>query len=919
VGRRSESELINSFLVAAAREGGALLLVGEPGVGKTALLRSAAEAASALGTRVLQTEGVQFEAEVAFSGLAKALLPVLDEIDGLDSLYRDALRTAIGLGQGSPADRLVVSNAALGLLTRAAVVRPLMLVVDDLQWLDRPSSGVLSFVSRRLAGSAVGFLAAARAGTGMWFDQGGLAIHEVEPLDDGAARELLQARSPALAPAVRSRLLTEAMGNPLALLELPTALTAPQRVAVQSLPTVLPLTDRLQDVFASRVRNLPPASRELLLLAVLDGTAELAVLSAASGDPQLQGITGAERARLVDIEPAPPRVVFRHPLLRSAIMEASTPDERRRAHVALADALVDHPEQRAWHLAEASEKPDETVAELLEQASQQILRRGDASGALAALLRAAELSPRPVDRGRRLAKAAYIGADVTGDLGAVSHLLEEAEQADPDLSQTLGAALGGAYLLLNSDGEVETAHRLLVAALEAYPRPYDPADATIVAALTVLLAVCNFAGRPDLWGPFDAALARFTSSPPAELQLLSQTYPDPARRAAPVLDDLDAAIAALGDEMEQSRIIEVCGAAVYLDRLGACREPMWRVVHDGRESGAVAPAITALTLLAADDYLTGRWEEADNLLEEALGLCEVHGYRLLSWPGQNLQARLAAVRGDYEAASKITEEVSRWAEPRGVQMIRWNCCHTRALAALGQGDFDYAYQQTTAVTPVGTLAPYVPQALWVGMDLVEAAVHSGRRKEAATHVAIMREQGIAALSPRLTLLTAAAAAMAAREDRAGDLFNEALALPGADRWPFDLARVQLAHGEQLRRAGARDNARWQLAAARDTFRWLGAEPWAVRAGRELRASGESQVPDNDVVHGQLSDQEREIASLAAAGMTNKQIGARLFLSHRTVAAHLYRIFPKLGISSRAALADALERITRPEARGGSEQ
>jgi DNA-binding CsgD family transcriptional regulator len=345
---------------------------------------------------------------------------------------------------------------------------------------------------------------------------------------------------------------------------------------------------------------------------------------------------------------------------------------------------------------------------------------------------------------------------------------------------------------------------------------------------------------------------------------------------------------------------------------------MWRVVHDGRESGAVAPAITALTLLAADDYLTGRWREADNLLEEALGLCEVHGYRLLSWPGQNLQARLAAVRGDYEAASKITEEVSRWAEPRGVQMIRWNCCHTRALAALGQGDFDYAYQQTTAVTPVGTLAPYVPQALWVGMDLVEAAVHSACRKEAETHVEVMRDQGIAALSPRLALMTAAAAAMAAHEDRAGDLFNEALALPGVDRWPFDLARVQLAHGEQLRRAGARDTARWQLAAARDTFRWLGAEPWAVRAVRELRASGESQVPDNDVVPGQLSDQEREIASLAAAGMTNKQIGARLFLSHRTVAAHLYRIFPKLGISSRAALADALERITRPEARGESE-
>jgi ATP/maltotriose-dependent transcriptional regulator MalT len=390
--------------------------------------------------------------------------------------------------------------------------------------------------------------------------------------------------------------------------------------------------------------------------------------------------------------------------------------------------------------------------------------------------------------------------------------------------------------------------------------------------------------------------------------LLSQTYPDPAHRAAPVLDDLDAAISALGDEMEQSRIIEVCGAAVYLDRLGGCREPMWRVVHDGRQSGAVAPAITALTLLAADDYLTGRWEEADNLLEQALGLCEVHGYRLLSWPGQNLQARLAAVRGDYEAESKITEEVSRWAEPRGVQMIHWNCCHTRALAALGQGDFDYAYQQASAVTPTGTFAPYVPQALWVGMDLVEAAVHSGRRDEAAAHVAAMRDQEIAVLSPRLALLTAASAAMAARPDRAGELFRGALALPGVDRWPFDLARVRLAYGELLRRAGARDNARWQLAAARDTFRWLGAEPWVVRAGEELRASGESHPPDSDAVLADLTVQERQIAQLAATGLTNKQIGARLFMSHRTVAAHLHRIFPKLGVTSRAALSGALQRV-----------
>jgi DNA-binding CsgD family transcriptional regulator len=801
------------------------------------------------------------------------------------------------------------------LVVAVAAERPLLLVVDDLQWLDRPSSAVLSFVARRLAGSRVGFLAAARSGVESWFDQGGLAVHELEPLDENAATALLRAGSTALAPSVRQRLLTEAQGNPLALLELPSALTPRQRIAVQSLPPVLPLTDRLEALFASRVEHVPAETRALLLLAVLDGTGELGVLRSASGDPQLRGLAAAEQARLLQVDPTDRRLVFRHPLLRSAIVQLSTDGDRRAAHLKLADALTNQPERRAWHLAAACLAPDEAVAALLEETSQHILRRGDAPGAVSALLRAADLSPGRVERGRRVAQAAYIGADVTGDLGHVTHLLDEAKQADPDLSLTLGAALAGAYLLLNSDGDVDTAHRLLVAALETYSRPYDPGDGTIVAALTVLLAVCNFAGRPELWDPFHAALARFDPGPPADLWLLSQTYPDPVRTAAPILDELDAVIDGLGAEVEQSRIMEICGAGVYLDRLTACREPMWRVVRDGRETGAIAPAITALILLAADDYLTGQWDEAEDLLGEALGLCETHGYRLLAWPGQNLQARLAAARGDFEAAWKLTETVSRWAEPRGVRMIRWNCCHTRALAALGQGDFDYAFHQAASVSPVGTLAPYVPHALWVGMDLVEAAVHSGRHVEATAHVAAMHDAGLSALSPRLALLTAGAAAMAAPEDRANDLYNEALGLPGVDRWPFDQARLRLAYGAHLRRSGARVDARQPLTAARDTLRWLGARPWATRAENELRATGESQLRHDDVVAGQLTHQEREIAELAAAGLTNKQIGARLLLSHRTVSAHLYRIFPKLGITSRAAVAGALDRISRFQPEG----
>jgi DNA-binding CsgD family transcriptional regulator len=241
-------------------------------------------------------------------------------------------------------------------------------------------------------------------------------------------------------------------------------------------------------------------------------------------------------------------------------------------------------------------------------------------------------------------------------------------------------------------------------------------------------------------------------------------------------------------------------------------------------------------------------------------------------------------------------------------MIRWNSCHTRTLAALGQGEFDEAYEQAIAVTPIGTFARFVPQALWISMDLVEAAVHSGRREEAAAHVVAMRDHGIAAISPRLALLTAGSAAMAAPEDQADTWYERALATPGADRWPFDLARVQLAYGERLRRARSLVESRSQLRAALETFERLRSRPWADRATQELRATGQNK-PRADRSHRYtLTPQELEIATLAAKGLSNKQIGERLFMSHRTVGAHLYRIFPKLEITSRAALRDALTEI-----------
>ena len=918
-GRAGDLELIRSFVGTATVRGGVLLLSGEPGVGKTALLDAAASEASASGLRVLRAGGAEFEADISFSGLNQLLLPLLEDLSRLDGSHRDALSVALGLVEGAPADRLTVASAVLALLRQAAAPRPLLLVVDDLQWLDRSTGAVLGLVTRRLADVPVGFLAASRSEQQGFFERGDLPRYEIGPLDEAAATALIGARFPALADRVRQRLLAEARGNPLALLELPAALSGPQRTAAQPLPAMLPLQPA--PAGPVRVEDQRPAgpARRLLLLAVLDGTGDLGLLrAAAAGQREFTDLASAERAGLVRMDGGTGRLAFRHPLTRSAIMELSASDERRAAHRTLAGQLADQPERRAWHLAEATVEPDEGVAGLLEQTARRVLRRGDAVGAVAALSRAAELSPRRADRTRRMALAAYIGADVAGDLKNVSRLLDDARQADPGIGGSLAAAVAAAHGLLNGDGDVDTAHRLLVGAIKSQADRPDTSDAAFIEALYTLLLVCSFGGRPELWEPFYAALP---PQPPPVLYLWTHTFADPAHAAVPALGILDGAIARLATETDPVQIVRIGIAADYVDRLPGCREALWRVIRDGRAGGAVASAIDALMQLCFDAFRAGQWDEAGRLAEEGLGLCRAHGYRLLAWLLQYGQAVLAAARGDYDTAEQLTDEITRWAGPRGGRAVQACACHARALAAMGQGDFERAYQQAVAVSPAGVFASHVPHAFRVAFDLVESAVRTGRHAEAAAHVAVMREIGLAGISPRLALIATGAAAIAAADHEATALFAQALAIPGAGDWPFDLARVQLAYGERLRRARATTQARHQLGAALDIFRRLGARPWQARAENELRAAG--LVQETQATRGTaagtvpLTPQEYEVAMLAAAGLTNKQIGERLYLSHRTVAAHLYQAFPKLGVTSRAALRDALPPPQDPEPPGAS--
>jgi len=903
VGRSRELARVAAFLDEARADGGSLVVAGDSGAGKSALLDSAGQMASLAGFRVLRAAGTEFEAGTCFAALNQVLLPLREELSQVRPSCRDALTVALGFGAGQAPGRLAVANATVELLNQAATSLPVLVIVDDVQWLDRGSAAVLGLAARRLAGSRVGFLGALRSGLESFFERAGLPELELGPLDETAASALLSARFPVLAAGVRDRLLAEAQGNPLALLELPAALSEPQRTAGTALPDVLPLGPRLQAVFAARVRELPSRTRRILLRAALDGTGDLRVLTTA-GSSALEDLATAERARLITIAGNPRRLVFRHPLTSSAVVDLATEGERRAAHRELAELWADRPDRRAWHLAESAAGLDGEVAGLLEQAAHRFLHRGDATGAITALTRAADLSPDAASRGRRLAEAAYIGAEGVGERGRASALLADARLSDPEVSGSLHAAAATAFLLLNGDGDLSTAHRLLAGAIRSAGHDYDGRDCSLSEALISLALISFLGGRPELWEPVYQALARLEPVPDV-LSVTARTLSDPARTAAAALSDLEALATTLPSEPDPATINRIGTASLFVDRLGSVRSATWQVIAQGREGGPARRHLNSLIHLSVDDFHTGQWAEAERLADEGLDVCRQHGYRFFIWYFLYAKAALAAVRGEHAMSQALADQVIRWALPRGVHGAEKQVRHALVLSAIGRGDFEDAYRQAIAVSPAGELASHVPSALWTALDLVEAATRTGRDTQARAHAAAMADADLAAISSRLALHQYAAAALTAPNDAARKLFDQALAVPEADRWPFDYARVQLLYGEHLRRNRATAESRAQLAAALETFERLGAVPWANRAAGELRATGFTKPRARELSPDPLTPQEREIATLAAAGLSNKQIAQRLFLSHKTVGNHLFRIFPKLGITSRAALRDAL--------------
>ena len=920
VGRGLELARLRDFVTDGVPSGEALLVVGDPGVGKSTLLSEAAREARNQRMRVLTAVCSQFDLNVGYSGLYQMLTPYRSAMGQLSVRHRAVLEGCLGLVDGPPATRPDVVRAVLSLLRRLAREAPVLVAVDDLHWMDRSSATTLSLVVPQLRGSRVGLLGALRAGHESLFDRSALPVLELEALGGHEAAVLLARRAPELGHRERERILDMAAGNPLALMELPLANDATARPAREMSG---PLPQRLQQMFAPRVEELGEGSRQGLLLAGLASTDDLrAVLAAGAGQVAVEDLKVAERRRLVTVDVEAQRIRFAHPLVRSIVVALASPGQRRAAHRALGVAELEHRERRARHLADATVGQDEAVARLLDDGAHLLLRRGDAAGAVSMLVRAADLSVDAAERTRRLGEAAYVGADVTGDLSRVAGLLDVARQRDPAALVSLETAAAAAYMLLHGDGDVDMAHRLLVSALTAAHRR-EPTREVVVEALHTLLGICYFGARSDLWEPFYVELGKLDDAIPMELHLNERLFAAPATDAGRSLGLLRTAIDALSGTEDPNRVIRVATAAFYADDLDRCRPALWRVVTHGLQGGAVTAAINAWMLLAWASFNDGEWRDATRWTAEGLRLAERNGYQRLAWSGHYCLALMSAARGDPHA-TRAADEMLRWAQPRGVGSVMAYAHHTLAAAASASSDHEAAYRHATAVTEAGAVEPTFAHAMWLTLDLVEAAVYTDRLPQARAHVRAVRRAHLDRLSSRFALTVAAAEALVADDDAGATKFEDALRTPGAKLWPFELARVELLYGERLHRLRRRTSARQHLQSAVDGFTVLGATVWVERARSALRAAGARQaeplrdgVPHRSMSSGpaRLTPREVEVAQLAASGLTNVQIAQRIGTSPRTVAAQLSRTLAKLGISSRAALRDNLG--TEPRKAGSS--
>jgi DNA-binding CsgD family transcriptional regulator len=906
LGREREREVLGRLLEAArGGRGGVLVVHGEPGVGKTALLESVIEAGRDF--RIDQTIGVEGEMELPYAALQQLCSPILDLMAGLPTPQRDALAVALGLSGGEAPNPFLVGLAALGLLTEAAENRPLLCVIDDAQWLDRASARALVFVARRLLAEKVALVFAAR-------DLGdalaGLPELRVLPLGHRDARTLLESALPArLDEHVLDRIVVETRGNPLALLELPRGLTTTQLAGGFGLPAVGPMSDSIEESFTRRLANLSADARLLLLVAAADPVGDTALVWRAA---QRLGIpeSTAETVEAEGLLELGARVVFRHPLVRSAVYRATPPTDRRAVHRALAQATDPDtdPDRRAWHRAQAASMPDEDVATELERSAGRAQARGGLAAVAAFLERAVALTPEPTHRAQRLLAAASAHRDA-GALDAALGLLAAVEAGALD-------ELGGARAdLLRGQIAVEQrrggeAGRLLLSAasrLEAlHP---ELARETYLEALAGAMSsdVEVVGGAPAV---AQAARAAPTgTAPPRTVDVLLDAFAirltEGYAAAAPTFARaLELLLAANVSTAEVGRRISVSSArnsnivALEMWDDEALHRLAARQVQAARDAGALAHLEFALSFLARSHLLAGDLAAATVTIDEARLIAEATGNPALV----NAPMILAAFRGHEARASELIEATSDEAAARG-----WTSnYYARAVLYNGLGRHDLARDAAWAAfrpDPIGYGSVLVS-------ELAEAASRTADRALLEAAWMWLSERTGAIGSEWAFGIEARVRALLSEGEEAESLYRQSITHLERTQVRLELARTHLLYGEWLRRERRRLDARTTLRAALEAFTRMGTEAFASRAERELRATGERARKRTADTLDQLTPQENQIARLAADGHTNREIAAQLFISSSTVEYHLRKAFRKLDVKSRTQLA---HRMLSPEA------
>jgi DNA-binding CsgD family transcriptional regulator len=901
-GRERERAVLAGLLERLPLCGGALVLQGEPGVGKSALLTDAVQAASARGMLVLRASGVQSEASLPFAGLHQLLRPLLGRAAGLPPRLRAALDGAFGVAEESApgSDLFLTALAALHLMSEAATHAPVVLAAEDAQWLDQPTADVIAFIARRAEPDPVLLLAAIRDGYPGPLLDAALPLMRLDGLSPAPAAELLDARSPRLVPAARRQVLAEAQGNPLALVELAAAFAA----APAHSAGPLPLTRRLAQAFAARAGELPRVVQTLLLIAAAADHSTLAQVMKAAAivtgtELSVSDLVPAVEARLVDVDDHALR--FRHSLTQSALYQAASVTDRHAAHVALAEVVADDPDRQAWHRAAATTGPDPGIAAGLEEAARRARARGAITIAAAAFERAADFTPDPARRGAILLSAAEAAREL-GQADRTTRLLREASKHPLTSHDRIYATwLGDAF----GEGEAPVGDPVIVDALTQAARQMAVAK-DIPLALNLLSAAASRCHWADLGGSADEVLSLADSigaSPDDPLLLYIQAHAAPLTRGPAALAYLARTVPS-----DDPQAMYLLGAAASLagDYHGACSllgTSAARLREQGRlRSVGQALAIRAWAAIMISDFHTARLaaEEADRLTAETAQPL----WRAVS---RAAQAALAALRGDQTVTDRLTAHVEQCMLPARAAGALSLAQYARGLAALGQGQHADAWAHLHRIYDRGDPACSRPTQYRAIADLAEAAARTGNHDRAGQildQFRPLREQ-----VPWLHITIDYADALLADDDHAEAAYTHALTRHFAP-WPFTRARLRLAYGEWLRRQRRPADSRAHLRAARDAFDAFDATPWADRARRELRASGDnSRRPTADKVD-QLTPQELQIIELAAEGLSNREIGQRLYLSHRTIESHLYRVYPKLGITSRGQLSKILGEIPR---------